>query len=719
MVLCSKIKSYPDIHAEEADYLPPLRATNHCCDNTDSGSNHEAPLKKIDFHIHTISTVFDSPFTFALSALEKYVSEAKLAAIAITNHNIFDRAQFAEIAASMDAVVLPGIEITLNCGHVLIVADVVHLDLFEEQTRQINERISEPEDCISIDELRGVFGNLEDYLIIPHYDKKPAIKGKALEQLLPFVSCGEVDSAKKFIRAIKSEANITPVLFSDARICEALDPIPTRQTFVDCGEVTFGALKACINNKRKVALSPNEGNSLFQVFDDGQMLSTGLNILLGERSTGKTFTLDRIDKAHHHVKYIRQFSLVQQDDAAYAREFNRDLQRTRSQFVEDYLAGFKAVLDDVMGVDLRADERAVENYITSLRESAEEADRRDSFSNTALFDASEFPIRDDKVLSDLIASVRQVIENVEYREIVERHVDIRSLKQLAIELIELLWAKRLENKKKSLVNGLVRDIKESLKRRTSTIQVQDVDLYRVMINRRKVERFSEIVKRLQEEATISEEAVQGFRVVATKAPFTGAGEIKDASGVKTAFREAFREYEHPYAYLQMLLANDALTKSELYKLFVKITYRILNRDGFEVSGGERSEFRLLQEIKDAQNYDILLIDEPESSFDNIFLRSDVNQIIREISSTMPVVVVTHNSTVGASIGADYLLYAKKTFENGRVVYRLYSGHPTDLVLQSLDGRTISNHEITLNSLEAGAETYDHRRLGYEAIKDRE
>jgi len=553
---------------------------------------------------------------------------------------------------------------------------------------------------------------------MPHYGKKPAIKGRWLERLAALVSCGEVDSAKKFLRAIKSDSNITPVLFSDVRICEALHPIPTRQTFVDCGELTFGALKACLSDKRKVALSENDGNRLFQIFDNGQKLSTGLNILLGGRSTGKTYTLDRINESHDHVKYIRQFSLVQQDDAAYEREFSRDLQRTRSQFVEEYLSGFRTVIDDVMGVDLRGDERGVENYITSLHESAEEADRRDAFSNTALFDASEFAISDDMVLSDLIASVRQVIENVEYREIIEKHVDVRSLKQLAVELIELLWAKRLESKKKSLVNGLIRDIKESLKRRTSAVQVQDVDLYRVMINKKKVERFSKIAKRLQQKATISEEAVQGFRIVATKAAFAGAGEIKDASGVRTAFREAFSEYGNPYAYLQMLKANDALTRSELYKLFVKITYRILNRDGFEVSGGERSEFRLLQEINDAQNYDILLIDEPESSFDNIFLRSDVNQIIREIATTMPVVVVTHNSTVGASIGAHYILYAKKTVEDGRVVYRLYSGHPTDLTLHSIDGRTISNHEITLDSLEAGAETYNHRRQGYEAIKDR-
>lgn len=675
-------------------------------------------MKKIDLHIHTVSTVWDTAFNFELSILEQYVSEAALDAIAITNHNIFDRKQFAEIAAALDIKVFPGIEVTLDCGHILIIAEVANLDNFEEQSKQISERITETSISISIDELIEVFKNLDEHMVIPHYDKKPAIKGKALDRISHFISCGEVDSAKKFIRAIKNDSKVTPVLFSDARICKTLNPLPIRQTFVDCGELTLSALKACMNDLRKVALSEDYGNSLFQIFDDGQKLSTGLNVLLGERSSGKTYTLEKINKSHERVKYIRQFSLVQQDDAVYEREFSRDLQRKRSQFVENYLSGFKVVLNDVMSIDLRADECEVEKYITSLLESAEEADKRDAFSNTALFDTSEFSISDENVLSDLIASVRQVIGNVEYREIIDKYVDIRSLKKLTIELIELLWEKKLDSKKKNLVNGLVRDIKESLKRRTSAVQVQDVDLYRVTINKKKVERFSEIVKHLQEETTISEEFIQGFRVVATKGSFIGAGEIKDTSGVKTAFRNAFEQYQHPYNYLQELLDNDALTRSELYKLFVKITYKIINKDGFEVSGGERSEFRLLQEIKDAQNYDILLVDEPESSFDNIFLRSDVNQIIREISETMPVVVVTHNSTIGASIGADYLLYAKKTVEGDEVVYKLYSGYPTDQTLRSLDGTIINNYEITMNSLEAGSLTYNQRRQGYEAIKDR-
>jgi len=135
-----------------------------------------------------------------------------------------------------------------------------------------------------------------------------------------------------------------------------------------------------------------------------------------------------------------------------------------------------------------------------------------------------------------------------------------------------------------------------------------------------------------------------------------------------------------------------------------------------VSGGERSEFRLLQEIKDAQNYDILLIDEPESSFDNMFLKSGVNQIIKEIAESMPVVVVTHNSTLGASIGADFIVYTVKDIEEGIPVYRLYSGHPTDRTLRSLDGKAVTNYDIMLNALEAGDDAYIDRRNRYEVIK---
>ena len=675
-------------------------------------------MKKIDLHIHTIATISDSAFNFCMDTLKRYVTEANLDAIAITNHDMFEAEQFRAINESLPIAVFPGIEINLDNGHILLISDGSNVEDFESRSNEVSRRISQNGDSITVGDLEDIYGNLHNYLIIPHYDKKPSIRGQKLEELLSYVTAGEVDSAKKFIRAIKDETKLTPVLFSDVRVSDGLCRLPTRQTFLDCGELTFSAIRACLSDKGKVSLSEDEGNSLFQIFDDGQRMSTGLNVLLGDRSTGKTYTLDKINDVCEGVKYIRQFSLVQRDEAAYEREFKNEVQRKRSRFVDGYLSAFKAVLDDVMNVDMESNKRDVENYISSLLKSAEEADRRDAYSKVALFDETAFPVRDDKVLKDLIASVRQIIENIEYREMIQRHVDIQSLKKLACELIELLWSKALENRKRRFLNGLIKDIKESLKMRTSAVQIDDVDLYRVNMETRKAGRFSDIVNSLRKESVIFEESVQGFRVVASKGAFTKAGEIKSASGAKTSFKDALKEYGDPYRYLQALMSDDNLVRSELYRLFVKIEYKILNRYGFEVSGGERSEFRLLQEIKDAQNYDVLLIDEPESSFDNMFLKSDVNQIIREISESMPVVVVTHNSTVGASVGADYLLYASKEVESGKVTYRIYSGHPTDKTLKSIDGQSIKSHEIMLNSLEAGRKTYESRRRGYEAIEDR-
>ncbi|MDO9529084.1 MAG: hypothetical protein Q7J27_07990 [Syntrophales bacterium] len=673
-------------------------------------------MKKIDLHIHTVPGISDSEFVFCLDAFKRYVSEAKLDAVAVTNHNIFDAAQFRTIKETLGITVFPGIEVDLERGHLLIISDGSNLEDFESRANLVSQKITQIGDTISVEEIEKIFGDLRSYLIIPHYDKEPSITGQTIERIKPYISAGEVDSTKKFIRAIKDNAKLTPVLFSDVRIRNDLADLPTRQTFIDCGDLTLDVIKSCLRDKAKVTLSEKDGNKLWQIFQDGQKLSTGLNILLGERSTGKTYTLNKINNVLGNVKYIKQFSLVQQDEDAYEREFKNDVQRTRSNFVDQYLSGLKNVLDSIISIDLVANDRQVEQYLATLLKSAEDADRRDTFSRTALFDEVEFTIGQTQTLSELIGSVRQVIENIEYKEIIEKHLVPESLKRLVCELIELLWDKALENKKKKLVNELVKDIKQHLNLRTSAVQVKDVDLYKVSMDIKRVERFSEIINFLKREAVVFEESIQGFRIEAKKEPFAGAGEIKEVSHVKTAFSDAFRKYEDPYKYLRALLSNESLTRSELYKLFVKIGYRILNKDGFEVSGGERSEFRLLQEIMDAQNYDVLLIDEPESSFDNLFLKSDVNQILRKISESMLVVVVTHNSTVGASVGADYLLYASKDQEDDKVVYRIYSGYPTDKKLFSVDGKSISNHEIVMDSLEAGIDAYDSRRKGYEAIK---
>ena len=675
-------------------------------------------MKKIDLHIHTVKTISDRAFTFSIDTFKKYVADAKLDAVAVTNHDVFDSAQFRLIEDALPIVVFPGIEINVDMGHVLVIAKPSEVDDFQAKTAEVSRRITKIGDGVCVEELVEIFGDLGNYLVIPHYDKGPAIAGNTLIKLAPYVCAGEVDSAKKFVRNFKDPDKLTPVLFSDSRMAVDFAGLPTRQTYIDCGEVTLEALKACLQDKAKVALSERDGNNLWQVFDDGQQLSTGLNVVVGARSTGKSHTLNQIANSVKNVKYIPQFSLVQHDATVDEREFKDSVERRRSLVVDEYLASLKRVLDVVIKVDILANDRRVDEYIKTLLRSAEETDKRDTFSKAALFDEVEFAVGKTETLNDLINSVRQVIENIEYHSVIEKHVDLTSLKRLARELIEILRTKASDASKKGIVNELVKEIKQGLSFRTSASQVQDVDLYAVAMDRKRVTRFSNIVDRVKKEKVVFQETLQGFRIEARSQSFAGAGEVKAASGTRLSFAESFRKYADAYAYLRELMKIDGLAPADYYKLFAKVSCRILNKDGYSVSGGERSEFRLLQEIADARNYDLLLIDEPESSFDNLFLKGQVNQILKSISSTMPVVVVTHNSTVGASIDADYLLFTTKKTENGEPRYRIFSGRPTDKTLTSVDGEGIASYSTLLDSLEAGATPYEERKEAYEAVKDR-
>ena len=85
--------------------------------------------KKIDFHIHTISSIKDAEFEFSLEWLKKYIEETDLDAIAITNHDLFEKKNFEEITRNLGEVkVYPGIELTLDIGHVNIVFPVACID---------------------------------------------------------------------------------------------------------------------------------------------------------------------------------------------------------------------------------------------------------------------------------------------------------------------------------------------------------------------------------------------------------------------------------------------------------------------------------------------------------------------------------------------------------------------------------------------------------------
>lgn len=670
-------------------------------------------MKKVDLHIHTVPSISDREFFFSLNSLKDYVEKLEIDCIAITNHNLFDKSQFEYIASELSIKVFPGIEIDLEAGHILLISENEELDDFALKCKKVTDLIKTKSDYISYEQLIEIFPLLSKYLLIPHYDKKPNIKIETLTKLGENIFCGEVTSIRKFKACLTESDKLVPVIFSDCRFVEDMPVFPTRQTFIDAADDSLTSIKGCLFDKNKVYLSKEEGNEFFQATDDGIILSTGLNVIIGERSTGKTYTLERIINGFENVKYIRQFSLLQNDEEKF-----KELVTTRHSLVsENYLKEFKDVIYAINEVDIKTNNQNVEKYLESLKRFASESDKLDSFSKCKLYNETKFELDDLDNLKALLKATKLLLDNTEYRSVINKHIPDTNLKDLFFELTEVYKEKHIKNLEKSFVNDLAERIKDDLRIRSSTTSIEDVDFHKIQFDKMKVNKFDEITKKLQTEKIIDSKEIRGFKVVAKTKRYTGASQLQKKSKSKLTFSDSFNNYGNPYKFL-VSLRNVAIEETDYYKYFVDIEYKTLNKHGFPVSGGERSEFNLLHEISDALKHDILLIDEPESSFDNIFLKNEVNELIKEISKEIPVIVVTHNSTIGASIKPDYLVYTTKIIESDELIYKVYFGHPMSKILKNSDGEEIQNIDILFNCLEAGEEAYYERKLqAYEILKN--
>lgn len=111
-----------------------------------------------------------------------------------------------------DVAVYPGIEVTLEGGHLIAVAPFTKIEEFEEQCKKIHDEFKEKND-ISLDSFMDIFSNHDEYLLIPHYDKKTKIQKFILDIIGSSFICGEVGNPKKFIRLYKEKGTLTPLYY--------------------------------------------------------------------------------------------------------------------------------------------------------------------------------------------------------------------------------------------------------------------------------------------------------------------------------------------------------------------------------------------------------------------------------------------------------------------------------------------------------------------------
>lgn len=678
-------------------------------------------MKKIDLHIHTIKTVSDSikgdEFEYSFDKLKEYVQQRNIDAISITNHNVFDLEQYKDIRDNIGIVVFPGIEIDLENGHILLITKDSDVIDFYKRCQRVHELIKTQDDTLSFEKFDEIFHEREKYLLIPHYKKNPKLKADIIQKV-GNIYVGEVKNQREFEVLKKSKSPIVPAFFSDMRSVANLKNFPMRQTYVDVDEVTLESLKYALKDKSKVYLSANK-NSLFELLPDGFQASTGLNVILGNRSSGKSVTLNKIENYNSNVKYIKQFALIEKDENNEEQIFSKKVKQKKSGVIEDYLKEFKEVLTDILSIDIKKYENDLVDYLQTWIEYAIDYDKRDSFAKAVLYTSGEIDYLDESDAIKVIDALIVLLSNNKYHNLIDKYLERDKIIELLKELLICYDNIRLKNTIAKETNLIVGMIKNKLTLQSNISAPKSFNFKEYYISRKKIEVFNELFNEIKKPRIVMNEKINKFTVVAETRGFSSATELKNSYGKKISFKAAMDQYNEGYKYILELKNIESIPETDFYRLIVYFDYKILNEYKLKVSGGERSEFRLLEELNDVSYYDMLLIDEPESSFDNMFLNQEVNERIKEISQKIPVFLVTHNNSIGESIKPDYYMYTKRCLKpDGKIEFKLYGGYPTAKELSTVDGDRIDNYSSLINSLEGGESVYNERCNDYEILKNR-
>jgi len=190
-------------------------------------------VKKIDFHIHTVPSIKDSEFTYSSKWLIKYVNEANLDAIAITNHDLFDKDNYLQVKKDMlkarngePVVVFPGMELALEKFHVNIVFPDSMVDELTDFSSWLQEKHVDQNSSITIDELFTNLKNWNQGIYIFELGKSKGIDEIPIE-LQEVTAVGGVRNQFQFQIIKNEEDSLTPVLFSDAHATK-IDSDPDR-----------------------------------------------------------------------------------------------------------------------------------------------------------------------------------------------------------------------------------------------------------------------------------------------------------------------------------------------------------------------------------------------------------------------------------------------------------------------------------------------------------
>lgn len=692
-------------------------------------------VKRIDFHIHTLSDPQkDNGFIFSIDWLKKYVEQAELDAIAITNHNLFNYEQYLKISEQLNIPVFPGMELSLETGHVNVIFNN------DEQTVSMLSRVNENinlggNEGLSVAKFEELFENLTDGIIVFESGKSNSLNitnNFTTPFFNNFTFALGVNNQWRFQKIKHSDSKYAPVLFSDAHSTDR-DPDPARNmiphlllknTFIQTHDIDFSQIKRVLKNKDSISILRDISDIVqIEVDDEVVNVATGLNLIVGRRGTGKTYFLKKVHEQYteENIMEIAQFESAQQtknylnEKKASSRNEVRDTwqQKNRKQW-ETIKSHYEDKVEDELDI-----------YLTELKRYANQKSETGYADKVSLFKETEFEINKYQSLKDALQGLHEVLTTDDLWKIVDniekRKIFIDVYNQLRTKLIHLT----IMNKTYNVVNQIMKSVKQTIEKHTGVKQPPSISLQKNFQYNLEKELINKFMLQATALSNESEEHIGGYIVKTLKKPWKSASEFKsqftapkgtsvDADLIKPYIANDFDNFFNNLFSPKYCEKYSITSASDVVKYSVNFETQLKTESGAKASGGQEVAFGLMLKLNDAKNKDIVLVDEPEASLDNIFIRDELVSQLKELSKTTTVFVITHNSTLGTLLKPDRLIVTK--YDDKSDKYTILSGDYTSHKLENTTGLEIPSYNDFVDAMEAGINTYKTKGEQYENLR---
>ncbi|GAP04463.1 AAA family ATPase [Fructobacillus tropaeoli] len=398
---------------------------------------------------------------------------------------------------------------------------------------------------------------------------------------------------------------------------------------------------------------------------------------------------------------------------------NKKKEKGDRAFNEKWVQKYSVTLESIRNwLQEDIDNSDFDNYLSELVDFAKNIQQQKTANSIKLF---KEPLYSDIDLAGIEFSLKNLNKVIDDEPLWTKFTEKTSgYKKHVISVYNEARKKYIETYKIQKIqkeaNSIISAIKSIVQNKTGATQPPEADFGKVIKQQKVEEAINKSVTKMVQPQEIERENILGYSIVVKIRQFSGAKEFKNDAKITEAVKDdVFGAYEsNDYVtFLRNLRTKQSFRIGNLHQYFVHTCIQLLTPENIPASGGQSTAFALILRLEEAKNKEIILIDEPEASLDNAFIKEELIQKIQDLKNNSTVFVITHNSTLGALINPDYLIVAK--YDKNKE-YQILSGEFDSKRITDKDGNTMNSYNDFVEAMEAGFTTYEEKGSQYESLR---